>query len=86
MSDHKCPTEFVCGDCFKKFDLVPKIKPREFWIPLIQDYTGIYGEFDESWMNPKDFIHVREIEPGPEPECKPCDGPCKETGLEKDEK
>lgn len=21
INQHKCPTEFVCGDCFKKFDL-----------------------------------------------------------------
>lgn len=38
-------------------------KPREFWIPANQDYTGIYKEFNESWMTNEDFIHVREVPP-----------------------
>lgn len=34
---------------------------REFWIPVNQDYTGIYLEFDDSWMDEKDYIHVVEV-------------------------
>lgn len=38
-------------------------KPREFWIPVDQDYTGISKKFDSSWMDKEDYIHVHEVVP-----------------------